>query len=210
MTASITGPGGSITVAGEVEVKNDTGNPIPVEFPPDTGLAEEATLVQLRDKDFATQVTLGQALAKLNDIFGAVDGLEITAGNIDISNTNIGLDVDEVESLLRQLRDTLATDVNLIAVKAVLDSILTELPEVTGAWSYEADTLTSGSLSATGRVQSLRVFAVTDDGSFKISGGDTIVVRGDTGFDLGPEAQLTDPTIAWVSGNLDCFIAVLA
>ena len=64
------------------------------------GLATQAAVTQL-------SVQLGNAIAKLNDIFGAVDGLEVTAGNIEINSSAIGLNTDEVESLLRQVRDRL-------------------------------------------------------------------------------------------------------
>lgn len=89
---------------GTVEVGNfPATQPVSaVSLPLPAGAATEVTLGTL-----LTQLTL--AVAKLSDIFGAVDGLEVTAENIDISNTSIGLDVDEVESLLQQIRDNAIT-----------------------------------------------------------------------------------------------------
>jgi len=62
----------------------------------------------------ATQVTaldtlgkLGELKAALLDIYGAVDGLELTAGNISINASAINLNTDEVESRLAQIRDRL-------------------------------------------------------------------------------------------------------
>lgn len=65
----------------------------------------EGLLVTLAAVDFATQTTLAAVLVKLNDIFGAVDGLEVTAENIEFSAETVSLNTDEVEDLLRQLRD---------------------------------------------------------------------------------------------------------
>ncbi len=92
----------------------------------------------------ATQTTLGQVLTKLNDIFGAVDGLEITAGNIDLSNTTIGLSVDEVESILRQIRDNFvsedfATQATLEAVRVLLAAPLTVTGPLTNTQLRAAD-----------------------------------------------------------------------
>lgn len=76
--------------------------------------ASEASVLSVRDnvaalvaRGLSTEATLLAVLARLGDVFGAVDGLEISAGNIDISNTNIGLSVDELEGLMRAVRDRL-------------------------------------------------------------------------------------------------------
>lgn len=89
--------------------------------------ATEATLALLNAKDFASQTTLALALAKLNDIFSAVDGLEISAQNIDISNTTIGLQTDALESLLQQIRDNFTTQG--VAKETTLQLVLTELSQ---------------------------------------------------------------------------------
>lgn len=66
------------------------------------GVATEATLTQK-----ANEVTLQLVLDKLVDIFAAVDGLEVTAGNIEINADTLNLQTDEVEDLLRSVRDRL-------------------------------------------------------------------------------------------------------
>lgn len=75
----------TLSVGGIVTVANPPASP-------EAGLAKEITL--------ASVVTL------LGDIFAAVDGLEVTAGNIEISSGTINLQTDEVEALLRTLRDS--------------------------------------------------------------------------------------------------------
>jgi hypothetical protein len=111
-----------------------TNHPAEYPLPPSqvtdlTGaLAREATLQTLRNKDFATQTTLQLVLNRLSDIFSAVDGLEISANNIDISNTTIGLQTDTLESLLQAIRDTLtaedfASQATLAAVLAAVDGL---------------------------------------------------------------------------------------
>lgn len=65
-----------------------------------------------------------QLLVKLGDIFGAVDGLEVTAGNIEINSSAISLNVDGVEDFLRQVRDrlpaTLGQTTNAASLAVVL------------------------------------------------------------------------------------------
>lgn len=85
-------------VSGTVTMANPTADP-------ETGLAKESTLATR-----ASETTLALALAKLNDIFGAVDGLEITAGNIEINSDTLNLALDDVESLLQQIRDNAITE----------------------------------------------------------------------------------------------------
>lgn len=74
------------TVSGTVAISNPTTNP-------ETGLAKEVTLELIR--------------SKLVDIYAAVDGLEVTAGNIEIAADTINLQTDEVEALLQAIRDRL-------------------------------------------------------------------------------------------------------
>lgn len=78
--------------------------------------ASEATLAALKARGdlLGTEVTLlniiaqqAMMLTKLGDIFGAVDGLEVTAGNIEFNAANINLNVDGVELHLREIRDRL-------------------------------------------------------------------------------------------------------
>jgi hypothetical protein len=106
------------------------GTPAPVsdtDKMPVSDSAAQTTLAAISNKDFATQATLAlvlakldvalstrasdavlaQCLTKLGDIFGAVDGLELTAQNIELNGAEVGLNTDEVESLLRTLRDNL-------------------------------------------------------------------------------------------------------
>lgn len=88
--------------------------------------------------------------------------------------------------------------------------------KILGSWSYAANTLTSGTLTATGRCVGLSVFANGGDGSFKISGldefgqtispGNTITVRAGELFEVDPQGLLVDPVITWESGTIDCFI----
>lgn len=108
--------------------------------------ASEASVLSVRDnvaalvaRGLSTEATLLAVLARLGDVFGAVDGLEISAGNIDISNTNIGLSVDELEGLMRAVRDRLpalgaASEATLaglaaedFATQATLASLLAEV-----------------------------------------------------------------------------------
>ncbi len=76
----------------------------------------------------------------------------------------------------------------------------------TGTWGYKSTTLTSGSITLTGRWIGYRVFAAGADGSFNLNGGNTITVRSGTGFISNPNYELIDPTINWVSGTLDIYI----
>lgn len=76
MTAQIIGPGGSISVTGEVEVKNDAGNPIPVSIPAGapvsiTGAVEvnNDSGDPLRAKD---TMIAGEALADQNGAAGVL------------------------------------------------------------------------------------------------------------------------------------------
>ena len=75
-----------------------------------------------------------------------------------------------------------------------------------GRWSYKAATLTSSSLSITGRCVGYRVFASGADASFNVNGGDTITVRSGSGFISNPNYELVNPTINWVSGTLDVYM----
>jgi hypothetical protein len=100
------------------------------------------SLATLLGKDFSTETTLAAvnanlatALIKLNDIFGAVDGLELTAGNIELNGAEIGLNTDEVEAILRTIRDNLGltSDVEATAdgtLIAVLKRVRTLLGSV--------------------------------------------------------------------------------
>lgn len=83
-------------------------------------------------------------------------------------------------------------------------------PNVVGAWSYKAATLTSGSLSATGKCQGILVFGAGGDASFKVSGGETLTVRSGIAMSIAPNGNLVNPTVTWVSGTLDVVIEVVA
>lgn len=92
----------------ELQAKLNAGGTVALDAPTLAALEQVTATVANWPSDFpdtGAHATLATIVAKLNDIFGAVDGLEISAGNIDISNTTIGLALDEVESLLRQVRD---------------------------------------------------------------------------------------------------------
>jgi hypothetical protein len=77
--------------------------------------------------------------------------------------------------------------------------------ESAGTFGYRFSILTSGNLTLTGRLRNLRVYAQGIDGTFNISGGDTITVRNGIGFDFSPRTLIDNPTINWVSGTLDVF-----
>lgn len=96
-----------------------------------------------------------------------------------------------------------------LATEPTLATLESKTPDLTGVMTYESATLAAGSLSATGRAIALRVFA-TVDSTLDINGGDPITVRQDTGFDLGPEAQLINPVVNWLSGSIDVLIVVIA
>lgn len=75
-----------------------------------------------------------------------------------------------------------------------------------GTFGYRAfNNMAAGSAVVAGTVVSLRVLPVGGDASFTINGGNTIIVRQYSGFDLQAEALLVGPTIAWVSGVFDLF-----
>lgn len=79
-----------------------------------------------------------------------------------------------------------------------------------GRWTYEAATLTSGSLQIQGRCVGYRVFASGADATFNINGGDTITVRSGTGFISNPNYELTNPTVNWVSGTIDVYMEAVS
>jgi hypothetical protein len=83
-------------------------------------------------------------------------------------------------------------------------------PNIVGTWSYKASTLTSGSLSATGKCQGILVFGAGGDASFKVNGGDTITVRSGIAMQIAPNGNLVNPTVTWVSGTLDVILEVIA
>ncbi len=97
------------------------------------------------------EVTLQLALAKLNDIFSAVDGLEITADNIEINGDTLNLALDDVESLLQQIRDnaitadagqaTAANQTTEIAKLEAIRLLLAATLTVTGTVALDAPTL---------------------------------------------------------------------
>lgn len=97
-----------------------------------------------------------------------------------------------------------------LGTETTLSVINNKLPDESGTWSYESATLTSGNLSATGRCLGIRVFAQGGDGTFNINGGDVITIRQSAGVDIAPRANLTNPTVNWVSGTLDVFIEVVS
>jgi hypothetical protein len=104
----------------------------------------------------ASQATLDLVLAKLVDIYSAVDGLEITAENIEIAADTINLQTDEVEALLQTIRDRLPALLDAdgglkshiqnfpaFATEITLAAILTELGQKYegGAIALDAPTL---------------------------------------------------------------------
>lgn len=103
-----------------VQVEALTPPPLPDSYPlppaQHAALASEATANQIKARTdlLATDLTLLNLIAqqaliltRLGDIFGAVDGLEVTAGNIEISSNTLNLNTDQVEQHLREVRDRL-------------------------------------------------------------------------------------------------------
>lgn len=81
------------------------------------------------------------------------------------------------------------------------------LDQQVGTWSYNSGNLTSaGTISLTGRCLGLSVFANGVTGSFKINGGPTITLRPGVGLSVNPQANIVNPVVTWVSGNLDVYI----
>lgn len=107
------------------------------DFSTQTTLA--ALLTAFNAEDFATESTLSSllgkiddgggsnVLTKLTDIHNALVGLSLEAESIDLSNSSIHLAVDELEDLMRQVRDAIQSRVG-----ATTD------PEATGAGSLIA------------------------------------------------------------------------
>ena len=98
-----------------------------------TNLPETYPLPELQLGTLATQATLAQVLTRLGDIFNAVDGLEVTAGNIEFNASNLNLQTDEVEALLRQVRDRLnfpLPDLQIAELRSVTVTNPTANPEV--------------------------------------------------------------------------------
>lgn len=60
----------------------------------------------------AKETTLQQMFDRLTDVFHAVDGLEVTAGNIELNADVLNLQTDELESLTRSVRDRLPPSLN--------------------------------------------------------------------------------------------------
>ena len=75
-----------------------------------------------------------------------------------------------------------------------------------GTWNYVAGTISSGSLTGSGKCIGIRVFAAGIDGSFNVNGGNTIAVRNGAGVDINPGGNVTAPQVNWVSGTLDVVI----
>lgn len=92
-----------------------------------------------------------------------------------------------------------------IAVDASGSTIL----ESSGTFAYRSGSLTAGSVTLTGSLRNLRIYAVGADASLNIGGGDTITVRSDTGFDVSPRSTATDLVLNWVSGTMDYFAEVV-
>lgn len=79
-----------------------------------------------------------------------------------------------------------------------------------GTFAYRSGTLDAGSVTLTGSLRSLRIYANGSDATLNISGGDTITVRDGTGFDISPQSVATDLALNWVSGSMDYFAEVVA
>jgi hypothetical protein len=89
-------------------------------------------------------------------------------------------------------------------------ALASKQPNIVGTWSYKAATLTSGSLSATGKCQGILLFAAGGDASCKVNSGDTITVRSGIAMHISPNGNLVNPTVTWVSGTLDVILEVIA
>jgi hypothetical protein len=138
MTATLTGPGGSVQVSNEVEIKNDQGNPVPVTA---QGAATETTLQQLlaelgaklEPADLAALATAAKqdaTKAVLDAILAAVDGLE---GN----TTGLATEA-KLEAVRALLAGTLSAAItNFPATQQVQDEFTTgeALPDQTPALS---------------------------------------------------------------------------
>lgn len=89
-------------------------------------------------------------------------------------------------------------------------ALASKQPNIVGTWSYKSATLTSGSLSATGKCQGILVFGAGGEASFKVNAGETITVRSGIAMNIAPNGNLVDPTVTWVTGTLDVLIEVVA
>lgn len=127
----------------------------------------------------ATEVTLAQVLTKLQDIYGAVDGLEVTAENIEMNADTLNLNTDEVESLLQTIRDRFPAALN-----------------VDGGFKVHVVNQTSGSTDVTDRVN--RVLGHVEVDNFPASQADALT---DTELRASPvQVTVTNPTTSPETG----------
>jgi hypothetical protein len=75
-----------------------------------------------------------------------------------------------------------------------------------GTWNYVSGTISSGSVTGSGKCIGIRVFAAGIDGSFNVNGGNIITVRNGAGVDINPGGNVVAPVVNWVSGTLDVVI----
>jgi hypothetical protein len=167
---------------------------------------------------------LDLVLARLNEILGAVDGLEVTTDQISIDAGTVNLSTDQLESLLTSLLTELgqkyeggpiALDAATIAALESTTVTVTnpttnpetglakdttlvtqsaKIPNQAGTWAYYAGTSGTVNVTAGQRVLGIAAHATTA-GSMTINGGASVPIPAGTGIQFSPVGNLVAPTL---------------
>lgn len=191
---------GSIDVTvGEVEIKNDVGNPVPVS---DAGgsLTVDGTIAV---SNFPASVEVSNDAGNPLPVSGTVTAnagmgpfpVSDNGGSLTVdgplTNTELRASAVPISAASLPLPSGAATESTLSGVKSDLDKVV-------GTWAYYAGT--SGTVNVTSGQRVLGISAhSTLGGTMTINGGQTITVPANVSLVITPVGNLTAPTIVFTS-----------
>ena len=149
--------------------------------------------------------------SNLNQIEGDLTSF---ANNTSNSFTTVNTKLTTIDTDLNNKLNTVNTNLTTINTSITsLNTINSNIPDLTGAFTYTSARLFSGltSITITGRCISLKVYASVVS-VFKINNDGNITLDPNNGtnlFELLPYAQLINPIVTRVSGDMQVFLGVL-